>query len=1022
MRASCFAAVALSLGFSGWVAWDLSATEQSTRTEPVSFNRDVRPILSNQCFVCHGPDAATREADLRLDTREGLFAELDGVPLIVPGDPEDSELFYRITAAHGDERMPPADSGLSLSAEQIETIAQWIREGAEWEGHWSYQPVARPPLPQVQNTAWGRNPIDAFILAELEHRGWSPAPDADPRTLMRRLSFDLTGLPPTPEQVQAFAAQPLEEAVASAIEELLASPHHAERLAVHWLDLVRYADTVGYHGDQDRPMSPYRDYVIDAFAANMPFDRFVREQLAGDLLPNPTVDQLVASGFNRLNQITAEGGAQPKEYLAIYAADRVRTTATAFLGSTLACAQCHDHKYDPFSARDFYSFAAFFADIEERGVFNGANNDGNWGPSVAVPSAEQAASIAASEQALALLEAQLATRTPELIEAQSEWESALASGQVEQPQDFAWADEVRPQATIGGSWNFVGAAEREPEFGERVRKQTGSGIVQHFFHDAAQTITLHEGDVFYTHVWLDPTNPPQTLMLQFNRGGSWDHRTFWGADKIDFGGIGNQNNGHRPVGGLPETGKWVRLEVDPAVVGLNAGDVIQGMAFTQFGGLAYWDQSGLRARNLLASVHGIGLEVQQWLGVAAAERPAEANAELNQHFLATTPILQPVRDKRSALVSQLAQQRAAVRTSLITRAREPRVMRVLPRGNWMDDSGEEVQPATPAFLPQGASAEDGRLTRLDLADWIVDPNNPLTARTFVNRLWALFFGEGLARTLEDLGAQGEWPTHPQLLDWLASEFVASGWDVRHIVRLIVSSRAYRQASVDDPAWRERDPQNRAFARQSAFRLDAEFVRDQALAASGLLNRSIGGASVKPYQPAGYWRELNFPMRQWQHDASELGLRRGLYTYWCRTFLHPSLLAFDAATREECTVERARSNTPQQALVLLNDPSFVEAARALALRAWNQPQLDDETRLQTMMQFVLQRDASASELVILRDLLQLRRQQFAADPDSAKRFLAVGDHATAAGWEPSELAAATSVARAILNLHESITRY
>lgn len=1026
MRARVIASLTLPLALTGLLVWETSAGTPSSGAaevqDRISFNRDVRPILSNNCFQCHGPDAGTREADLRFDTQQGLFADLDGAPLIDPGDPENSELFYRITAEHGSDKMPPVDSGLALTADQVATIEQWIREGAEWEGHWAYQAVVRPEPPVVADADWGRNPIDAFVLAEIEARGWQPAHDADPRTLMRRLSFDLTGLPPSPEQVRAFAAKPLDQAVATAVDELLASPHYAERMAVHWLDLVRYADTVGYHGDQDRPMSPYRDYVLRAFADNMPYDRFVREQLAGDLLPDATLQQKVASGYNRLNQITAEGGAQDKEYLAIYAADRVRTTATAFLGSTLACAQCHDHKFDPFSARDFYSFAAFFADIEERGVFNGANNDGNWGPRVEVPTQDQIVAIARAEERLASLDAQLSTRTPELEEAQRAWERELVSVPVE-PLDFAWAEDQRPQATIGGSWNFVDAKTIQPLSGEKVRRQTGEGIVQHFFHQAPKPLTLNEGDRFYTHVWLDAENPPETIMLQFNRNGSWEHRPYWGADKINFGGIGNDSDGHRSFGELPPTGEWVRLEVDPARVGLKPGDAIAGMAFTQFGGLAYWDNSGLRMVNPLASLHGIGLEVQQHLGKAEADRPAEAIAQLQEHFLATTPLLDAVRQDRASVQGELEQLRRAVPTTLVSQARaEPRTIRILPRGNWMDDSGEVVLPAVPAFLPQPSSAEDGRLTRLDLADWITDERNPLTARAFVNRLWSLFFGRGLSRSLEDLGAQGEWPTHPQLLDWLADEFMASGWDVEHMVRLIVSSRAYRQASVDDPAWRERDPNNHALARQTHFRLPAEFVRDQALAASGLLDRSFGGASAKPYQPEGYWRELNFPMRRWQHDTGTAGLRRGLYTYWCRTFLHPSLLAFDASTREECTVERARSNTPQQALVLLNDPSFVEAARGLAMRVWGQEPSGDEARIDALMQHVLQRDARPEEQRILLDFLATRRTQFAADPESAAAFLAIGDHAAPEGFDPIELAAAASTARAVLNLHESITRY
>jgi len=1018
-------AFALPLTLTGGLAWNSAANQvgdSAAQVAEISFNRDVRPILSDNCFHCHGPDSGTREAGLRFDTQAGLFADLDGVPLIDPGDPENSELYYRITAERDDERMPPADSHLSLTESQIQTIATWIRQGAKWEGHWAYQSVQRPDVPQETDSAWLRNPIDSFILAGIEGRDWQPAHDADARTLMRRLSFDLTGLPPTPEQVQAFASRPLDEAIEIAVDELLASPHYAERMAVHWLDLVRYADTVGYHGDQDWPMSPYRDYVLSAFGENMPFDRFVREQLAGDLLPDATLEQKVASGYNRLNQITAEGGAQDKEYLAIYAADRVRTTATAFLGSTLACAQCHDHKFDPFSARDFYSFAAFFADIEERGVFNGANNDGNWGPRIAVPTEQQSAAIAAVQQRLSALNAELTTMTPELRAAQQLWELELVSSP-QQAIDYAWADDEQPKANIGGTWDFVETDQVVPFSGVNTREQSGDGIVQHYFLDAEKTLTVGEGDHFYFHVLLDEANPPETIMLQVHSAGTWEHRAYWGADKISFGGIGNNNAAHKHFGDLPQTGQWVRLEVDPKQIGFQAGDSVDGMAFTQFGGNAHWDQSGLHAIHPLISIEGLSPEVQDGLGQLPDPRSIEVGLAIQELFLAQTPLLAEQRLAQHAASEELMRLQSELRVSLVTQARpEPRTTRVLARGNWMDESGEVVDPAVPAFLPQPSSVKDGRLTRLDLANWITDPRNPLTARAFVNRMWSLFYGHGLARTLGDLGAQGEWPTHPQLLDWLASEFVDSGWDVKHLVKLIVTSRSYRQASVDDPLWRARDSENRAFGRQTAFRLDAEFVRDQVLAASGLLNRKIGGASAKPYQPAGYWRELNFPKRTWQRDMGENGLRRGLYTYWCRTFLHPSLTAFDASTREECTVERTRSNTPQQALVLLNDPSFVEAARALAIRVESVDGRTDEQRVHAMMQFTVQRDARADELEILLALLQKRRGEFAANPSAAEAFLSVGDHAPFDGFETVELAALASVARAILNLHESITRY
>jgi mono/diheme cytochrome c family protein len=1012
-------ALAVVGGLASWTAAPPKSEAQASQPaldRPVSFNRDVRPILSENCFQCHGHDAGSREADLRLDTQEGLFADLDGIPLIAPGDPADSELYLRIASDDPEDRMPHADSGLFLSDEQIGTIERWIAEGAVWEGHWAYQALERPPVPKPADSTWARNPVDNFLLAGIEARGWQPSPDADPRTLLRRLSQDLTGLPPTPDELAEYLAAPPEQAIAAAIDRLLASPHYAERMSVHWLDLVRYADTVGYHGDQDRSMSPYRDYVLRAFDQNKPFDEFVIEQLAGDLLPNPTREQQVASGYNRLNQITAEGGAQDKEYMAIYAADRVRTTSTVFLGSTLACAQCHDHKFDPFTARDFYSFAAFFADIEERGVFNGANNDGNWGPRVAVPSVAEQSAILAHESELAELDQRLSTMTPELAGALSLWEEGLRAHLPAEAQEFDWVDDTLVAAgTTSGGWNFVEAGEVVPLSGQKVRKQSGAGIVQHFFQNAERTLRIGEGDRFYAHVWLASDDAPSTLMLQINVNGSWEHRAFWGEDRINFGGLGTDSPGHRRMGALPATGEWVRLEVDASAIGLTPGMLVNGMAFTQFDGLAYWDRSGLLAQNPLHSFEGVEVSLQEVLAISPSERTTEQQAAVHSSFLALSPALDSVRAKRTAVEQELATVRAGVALSLVSKATTPRVMRILPRGNWMDDSGPEVFPAVPAFLPQPASSDADRLTRLDLAHWFVDPENPLTARVFVNRIWSLFFGRGLSKSVGDFGAQGGWPDQPELLDWLAMEFIESGWDVKQLVRTIVSSRAYRQASSSTGP-QARDPQNAAFARQERFRLDAEFVRDHALAVSGLLSTEVGGKSVKPYQPPGFWRELNFPMREWQHDADQQGLRRGLYTYWCRTFLHPSLAAFDAATREECTVERVRSNTPQQALVLLNDTTYVEAARGLALRMLTEVGDSTERRLQHGFQLALQRDPSAEESAVLLDLLDR------APGAEAVGLLELGDHARADGLDQTEMARWTTVARVLLNLHEFITRY
>jgi hypothetical protein len=764
--------------------------------EKIEFNRDVRPILADNCYQCHGPDQNQRKADLRLDTKEGLFGGEETRP-VVPGKPEESELLRRVLAEKPAQKMPPPKSGKKLTPRQISILQKWVEQGAKWQGHWAYEPLRRPVLPPNQYALMYRresNPLDSFILAKLAEVNLRPSPEADGATLLRRLSFDLTGLPPTPEEVAAFVNDRDPQAYEKQVERLLASPHYGERMAVFWLDLVRYADSIGYHSDNPMSIWPYRDYVIQAFNTNLPFDRFTLEQLAGDLLPNATRLQKVASGYNRLLMTTEEGGAQPKEYLAKYDADRVRNVSAVWLGSTLGCCQCHDHKYDPFTTKDFYSLAAFFADVQEAAV---------------------------------------GRREPGMLLATPDQEATL---------------------------------RKLDERSTALKKQA------------------------------DALRKP------------WDYLfTGWGL---------------------------------------------------------------LKERERLQ--------------------------QQRQTLVATIP------------------------TTLITRAGPPRTIRVLPRGNWLDDSGPVVQPETPLTLGK-LPVQGRRGNRLDLARWLVTPENPLTARVFVNRLWRLYFGQGLAKPLEDFGSQGEWPTHPELLDWLAAEFRESGWDVKHMVRLIVTSQTYRQTSTVRPELRERDPENKYLARQGRFRLEAEFVRDNALAISGLLVRKIGGPSVKPYQPPGYWAALNFPPREWQNDRGEALYRRGLYTHWQRTFLHPSMVAFDATTREECMAERARSNIPQQALVLLNDPTYVEAARVFAARILQEGGATPNERLAWAYRQALSRLPTESEAKLLFALLAKQQQEYQQDKTAAQKLLSVGASPLPKNIDKAELAAWTALARVLLNLHETITR-
>ena len=767
----------------------------------VDFNRQIRPILSENCFPCHGPDAHHREADLRLDIAVEATGDRDGSTAIVPGNPDESEVVRRIQADET-ERMPPVESGKELTADQIELLRRWIAEGAEYQVHWAFIPAVRPDVPEASDEqardAWAANDIDRFLWKEWERAGVEPSPDADPATLARRLHFDLTGLPPTTDALDTFLADREPGAWERLVDELLDSPHYGERMAIYWLDLVRFANTVGYHGDQEHAIAPYRDWVIRAFNLNMPFDQFTTEQLAGDLLPEPTTSQLIATGYNRLLQTSHEGGVQQKEYLAKYSADRVRNFSAVWMGATLGCAECHDHKYDPYSQRDFYTLAAFFADVDDLRSFKGGDT------------------------------------TP---------------------------------------------TKREPEM-----------------------------------VVLSP-------LVQ---------------DEVD------------------------RLRCDAAAIETEIAAAADG-------------ETAETLRTRLASLQ----------------------------------------ERIAALEQQ--QQR-----TMITERVEPRPIRVLDRGDWMDDTGEIVQPAVPHFLPHVNAAAD-RATRLELAQWLMSPDHPQTSRVFVNRLWYLFFGAGLSRSLEDNGAQGEPPTHPALLDWLAVEFRESGWDVQHMVRLIVTSRAYRQSSLVPPTLRELDPDNRLFARQGRYRLPAEMIRDSALAVSGLLVDDLAGGTSRPYQPAGYYAALNFPKRDYTSDADERQYRRGVYVHWQRQYLHPMLRAFDAPTREECTAQRPVSNTPLSALVMLNDPTMVEAARAFAERTLLEGGASDEDRLAWAWRRALGRSAETDELDALQRLLSASRSEYAAQPEAADALLDVGLRPVPAGLAADELAAWTSISRAVFNVSEFITR-
>ena len=996
--------------------------------ETVRFNRDIRPILSDNCFQCHGPDKDKRKAKLRLDTEAGALADLDGHHAIVPGKIGESEMYRRITTSEEDDRMPPVKTDRRLTQRQIDLLRLWIAQGAKWEPHWSYIPPARPSSPKVRNQSWAKNPIDQYIQARLEAEGLNPSEEADKRTLIRRLYFDLTGLPPNAAEVREFFQDTSPRAYEKVVDHLLASPHYGERMAMHWLDLVRYADTDGYHADNYRSVYPYRDYVIEAFNSNLPFDRFTIEQLAGDLLPNATTSQKVASTYNKLGKTTEEGGAQAKEYLAKYAGDRVRTTSSVWMGATLGCAECHDHKFDPYTAKDFYSFAAFFADLKEVGV---GKPEG-----VPLPDEQQNLEIKRIDEQIARLEKQFETTTNQLIAVQSAWEKKmrqrLDSGQL------AWA-KLKPETAV--SKNGATLTIREDlsvlASGENPTNDTYSISVR---TDREHVTALR------LEVLTDPSLDKQSLS---RGGGNFVLTTFaveatppgsavGGVVKIATALADYSQKGFLIASAIDdksETG-WA-VDGDSKAINRQAlfvfSEPVAGGVGTMFT-IRLKHESKRKNHNIgrfrlaLSTVdkptlaeHGAPEEAIEALRIPSADRTSKQSGALAKHYLDVAPEVDRARGETAAAKKMKAEFMAKIPTTLMSVVVEPRTMRILPRGNWMDDSGEIVAPAVPRFLSKTESKEP-RATRLDLARWIVARNNPLTARTFVNRVWKLYFGTGISKVLDDLGVQGEWPRHPELLDWLATEFMESGWDIKQIVRLLVMSSAYRQSSNMDGKLRERDPYNRWLARQSSFRLDAEIVRDNALAVSGLLVDKIGGPSAKPYQPEGYWEHLNFPKRVYQSDQGAAAYRRGVYTFWCRTFLHPSLAAFDAPGREECTVARVSSNNPLQALVLLNDPTFVEAARVLAEQSVRKGGASFQDRLNFTFHQVLSREPKAGELKLLSDLHRKQRDQYAQDQASAEKLVSTGEWPIPQGIDLPELAAWTAVSRVILNLHETITRY
>jgi hypothetical protein len=1077
--------------------------------QTIQFNRDIRPILSDKCYTCHGPDKSHRTTPFHFDVEDSVKQDLgNGRFVIVPGDPDASALIQRITSTDDRKRMPPPASGRTLSPREIALLNSWIRQGAKWEKHWAFIPPARPQVPKVTQASWARNPIDNFVLQRLEQEGLKPSHEADRETLLRRVTLDLTGKSPTVAELDAFAADRSPTAYEKVVDRLLRSPHYGERMAVPWMDIARYSDTSGYFVDYDRSMWRWRDWVIDAFNKNTPYDRFTIEQLAGDLLPNATLDQKIATAFNRNHRTNIEAGVVAAEYAPEYPADRVATTSTAFLGLTFGtCARCHDHKYDPFTQKEFYQFFAFFNNVPELGTGDRVNTR----PRIKAPTPEQQtalrkldAQIAAAEQRLAKLEPMIATMERTWLKSigdgdRHQWAPTRGliayypldgdlSGFVKPPKPVPpTRGRVRPEAAQnepnnGEQQNNANVTDKKPAGGERpagpepppvpVWKGTAhfaqGAIGQAASFDGSSFIdagnvgdfgndfTREVGDRFTLSAWVYPTSPTGVILSRTPDMPQEKGYTLQLIDdgklQVAYAGYAEDYNKIRiqtehPIAlnrwhhiavacdgtaispglklyldGQLQTMKVVVdfLTLDPAVrdpLRIGAG----GGPANRFHGLI--DEVRVYETELSAEEIG-GLSVAKSINELAAvppdRRTAAENVKIRRAFLENEA--SPA-DGRAAFqqLMDLRQQRVAFMDSVTSLAvmeelPTPRETHVLIRGAY-DQPGDLVTPDVPAVLPRMPTVYPKN--RLGLARWLVDGTNPLTARVTVNRFWQMYFGTGIVKTMDDFGSQGEAPSHPELLDWLATEFVRAGWDVKALQRLVVTSATYRQASAATPELLQRDPENRLLARGARFRLPAETVRDNALAISGLLVEQLGGRSVMPYQPDGIWSEL--ATARYVQDHGDNLYRRSLYTFYKRTISPPSLMNFDSPTRESCIVQRSSTNSPLQSLDLMNDVTFVEASRMLGQRMLKEGGDSSHQRIRFAYRLATSRWPTEREAKVLDASLQYFVDRFSNREDAARKFLSMGESPRDPTLDVKELAAYTSIASLILNLDNTISK-
>jgi hypothetical protein len=1010
----------------GWAAiaavtLGLMSTGASCSADAIDFSRDIRPILSDNCFACHGPDEGERQGGFRLDQRDSSLGAADsGERPIVPGDAGASELIRRIASQDESLRMPPADGHKALSAEEIDLLTRWVAAGAEWQQHWALVAPTSPALPTVRNERWPRNEIDRFVLTRLESEGLSPAPEADRASLLRRASLDLTGLPPTPAELDAFLYDNQPGAYERVVERLLASPRYGEHMARFWLDAARYGDTHGLHLDNYREMWPYRDWVVRMFNADQPFDQFLVEQLAGDLLPTPSEDQLIATGFSRNHVTTAEGGSIVEEVDMRNVVDRVETFGTVFLGLTIGCARCHDHKYDPISMRDFYSLYAYFNSLDGNPM---DENRKDPAPVLRVATAAQKSRLAELDGQIATAESRLAEDWPELDAQQAAWEEQfalmLAHGQSADEESSSSSAAEKKSFLAVSDWHWVGPfSDSDRYLRSRRHGPEGKPI------DLAEKYKLPTGEKIgwvKRPEWVDgsvhndlPGNPAANFL----------YRTITVARRQPLEISLGSNDGIRVyLNGKEVLKNYVDRTAAPdqekVTLNLRRGEnqlLVKIVNFSGTSGFYFAVKTELPT---------MPPEVLAALAVPAAERAPEQAMAIRQFYrngFAASPELDKLRADLAAARAARAQIDGEVATTLIWReTAEPKPAFMLTRGEY-DQRGEPVERRTPAALPPMDAAMPN--DRLGLAQWAVAPTHPLTARVAVNRFWQQAFGTGLVKTAEDFGSQGEPPRHPELLDWLATDFMADQWNVKNLMRRIVTSATYRQGAHVRPELYARDPENRLLARGTRLRLDAETLRDQALFVGGLLVEQLGGPSVKPPQPAGLWEAVGYSGSNTVKFVADAGPekvhRRTLYTFIKRTAPPPEMNTFDAPSRESCTVRRERTNTPLQALLLLNDPQYVEAARGLAVRTIREGGDDVAARATFMLRTALVRDPTGEEVADLAAAYEDELAHYQANAEAAVKLAAVGQPMGAV-VDPAELAAWTVTANIVLNLDEVITK-